>query len=46
MTQKNSGYIKIIDIGIPEKASKFVGPGELVTYYKIPNFANVRLKLY
>lgn len=36
MTQKNSGEIKVIDIGIPEKAIKYVGPGELITYYIKP----------
>jgi NAD(P)H-hydrate epimerase len=36
MTQKNSGKIKVVDIGIPEKASKYVGPGELKTYYIKP----------
>ena len=37
MNEKNSGKIKIVDIGIPKKASEYVGPGELVTYYPIPS---------
>lgn len=36
MNEKNSGKIKIVDIGIPKKAAEYVGPGELVTYYPIP----------
>ncbi|UCB58880.1 MAG: NAD(P)H-hydrate dehydratase [Thermoplasmatales archaeon] len=33
MTKQNCGIIKILDIGIPKKASEYVGPGELVIYY-------------
>ena len=36
MNEKNSGKIKVVDIGIPKKAIDYVGPGELVTYYPIP----------
>jgi len=36
INEKNSGKIIIADIGIPEKAVKFVGPGELVVYYPRP----------
>jgi NAD(P)H-hydrate epimerase len=36
MNRKNSGIIKVVDIGIPEKAVKFVGPGELIIYYPKP----------
>jgi len=36
MNEKNSGKIKVIDIGIPKKAVDYVGPGELVAYYPIP----------
>ena len=35
MNEKNSGKIKVVDIGIPKKAAEYVGPGELVTYYPI-----------
>ena len=35
MTTKNSGKIIIHDIGIPEKAGKFVGPGELTLIPKL-----------
>lgn len=33
MTKQNCGIIKIVDIGIPQKAIEYVGPGELSTYY-------------
>ena len=33
MTKQNSGTINIVDIGIPQKATEYIGPGELVTYY-------------
>ena len=36
MNKKNSGNIKIVDIGIPKKAMEYVGPGELITYYPKP----------
>ena len=36
MNEKNSGKIKIVDIGIPKKAVDYVGPGELAAYYTIP----------
>ena len=36
MDEKNSGKIKVVDIGIPRKAVDYVGPGELITYYPIP----------
>ena len=36
MTQQNSGNINIVDIGIPEKAQQYVGPGELAVYYPRP----------
>jgi len=36
MTKKNCGKIITADIGIPEKAIEYIGPGELVTYYPIP----------
>ena len=36
MNERDSGKIKIVDIGIPKKAVDYVGPGELVTYYPIP----------
>ncbi|MFQ6106279.1 MAG: NAD(P)H-hydrate dehydratase [Thermoplasmata archaeon] len=35
MNEKNSGRIITADIGIPEDAEKFTGPGELV-YYPLP----------
>ncbi len=34
MSRENSGEIIITDIGIPEDAEKFVGPGEFVYYLK------------
>ena len=33
MNKKNSGDIKIVDIGIPHKAAEYIGPGELSVYY-------------
>jgi len=36
MNKENSGNIKIVDIGIPKKASEYVGPGELSVYYPRP----------
>jgi hydroxyethylthiazole kinase-like uncharacterized protein yjeF len=36
MNKKNSGDIKIVDIGIPRKAVDYVGPGELSVYYPRP----------
>ena len=36
MNKQNSGKIKVVDIGIPKKATEYVGPGDLVTYYPIP----------
>lgn len=36
MNQKNCGIIKIVDIGVPEKAETFVGSGDLSVYYPIP----------
>jgi len=36
MNKKNSGSMKIVDIGIPKKAIDYVGPGDLVTYYPRP----------
>ncbi|MFQ6128537.1 MAG: NAD(P)H-hydrate dehydratase [Thermoplasmata archaeon] len=35
MNEKNSGRIISVDIGIPEDAERFTGPGELV-YYPLP----------
>jgi len=36
MSIKNSGEIKVVDIGIPKDAIDCVGPGELIVYYPIP----------
>ena len=36
MDKKNCGIIKIVDIKIPEKAIRYVGPGELNVYYPMP----------
>ena len=36
MDDKNSGKITIVDIGIPEEALTYVGPGELSVYYPRP----------
>jgi hydroxyethylthiazole kinase-like uncharacterized protein yjeF len=36
MNEHNSGQITIIDIGIPQEALTYVGPGELRVYYPRP----------
>jgi len=36
MNVNNCGEIKVVDIGVPEKAINYVGPGEFVTYYPVP----------
>lgn len=36
MDKKNSGDIRIADIGIPKKAVEYIGPGELSVYYPKP----------
>ncbi len=36
MNSKNCGEIIKVDIGIPQKAEEYVGPGEIKTYYPIP----------
>jgi NAD(P)H-hydrate epimerase len=36
MNKNNCGEIKIVDIKVPQKAEKYVGPGELVTFYPVP----------
>jgi NAD(P)H-hydrate epimerase len=36
MNEKNSGNIHVADIGIPQDAITYVGPGELVVYYPRP----------
>jgi NAD(P)H-hydrate epimerase len=36
MTAENCGEIHIVDIGIPQAAIKYVGPGELSVYYPRP----------
>jgi NAD(P)H-hydrate epimerase len=36
MNQKNSGTIHVVDIGIPQEALTYVGPGELSIYYPRP----------
>lgn len=36
MNKENCGAIKMVDIGIPEKAKEYIGPGELSTYYPKP----------
>ncbi len=36
MNEKNSGKITIVDIGIPQEALTYVGPGELSVYYPRP----------
>jgi len=36
MNKQNSGEIKMVDIGIPKKASEYVGPGELSAFYPLP----------
>jgi NAD(P)H-hydrate epimerase len=36
MNEKNSGNIQVVDIGIPQEAITYVGPGELSVYYPRP----------
>ncbi|MCU0851138.1 MAG: NAD(P)H-hydrate dehydratase [Candidatus Thermoplasmatota archaeon] len=36
MTEQNSGTITVVDIGIPQEALTYVGPGELSIYYPRP----------
>ena len=36
MHKKNSGTIQVVDIGIPQEATTYVGPGELSVYYPRP----------
>jgi hydroxyethylthiazole kinase-like uncharacterized protein yjeF len=36
MNEKNSGTIHVVDIGIPQDAVTYVGPGELAVYYPRP----------
>ncbi len=36
MHKKNSGTIQVVDIGIPQEATAYVGPGELSVYYPRP----------
>jgi hydroxyethylthiazole kinase-like uncharacterized protein yjeF len=36
MNEKNSGTINVVDIGIPNEAITYVGPGELSVYYPRP----------
>jgi NAD(P)H-hydrate epimerase len=36
MNNNNSGEIKIVDIGIPKQANKYVGAGELQVFYPRP----------
>jgi len=36
MNKENSGEIKTVDIGIPKKATEYVGPGEIVSFYPKP----------
>jgi hydroxyethylthiazole kinase-like uncharacterized protein yjeF len=36
MNEKNSGTIHVVDIGIPQDAVTYVGPGELAVYYPKP----------
>jgi ADP-dependent NAD(P)H-hydrate dehydratase / NAD(P)H-hydrate epimerase len=36
MNEQNSGIITIVDIGIPQEALTYVGPGELSVYYPRP----------
>jgi len=36
MNKENCGKIKIVDIKIPKEAIKYVGPGELTTFYPKP----------
>ena len=34
MNKKKCGLIKTVDIGIPKKAVEYIGPGELITFYR------------
>ena len=36
MNEKNSGSIQVVDIGVPQDATTYVGPGELSVYYPRP----------
>jgi len=36
MTEQNSGTITVVDIGVPQDALTYVGPGELSIYYPRP----------
>lgn len=36
MNENNSGSIHVVDIGIPQEAITYVGPGELTVYYPRP----------
>jgi NAD(P)H-hydrate epimerase len=36
MNEENSGNIQVIDIGVPQEAITYVGPGELSVYYPRP----------
>ena len=36
MTEQNSGTITVVDIGVPQEALTYVGPGELSIYYPRP----------
>jgi NAD(P)H-hydrate epimerase len=36
MHKNNSGHIQVVDIGIPQEATTYVGPGELSVYYPRP----------
>jgi hydroxyethylthiazole kinase-like uncharacterized protein yjeF len=36
MNEKNSGTLNVVDIGIPQEAITYVGPGELSVYYPRP----------
>lgn len=36
MNEQNSGKIHVVDIGIPQEALTYVGPGELSVYYPRP----------
>lgn len=36
MSEETCGPITVADIGIPDEAQLFVGPGEMLTYYPLP----------
>jgi len=36
MNQRNCGKIKTVNIGVPQKALDYIGPGELCVYYPAP----------